>query len=344
MQQADTLARTGDRIAFGQLVELLTTILVRHGANDHVAGIIARNCAMCERDGCTSHGVFRMAGYASSLDCGWVDGTAVPTVEDAAPAYCRVDARNGFAQPALESARETAVDKARRTGLAAIAIRGSHHLSALWPDVEPFARGGLIAFSVVNSFRCTVPHGGDRPLFGTNPIAFAAPRAGDDPLVFDMATSAIPNGDVQIAARTGQPLPQGVGVDANGAPTTNPGAVLDGGALLTFGGHKGSALSMMVELLAAGLTGGHFSHEFDWSGHDGAQTPHTGQFVLLIDPQHAGGRPFGERVETLIKDMRSAGVQRLPADRRYRNRKRAEREGIRVGAEERARLDALLKG
>ncbi|QBK32436.1 Ldh family oxidoreductase [Roseitalea porphyridii] len=344
MQQAHTGARTGDRIAFDPLVELLTAILVRHGANRHVAGIIARNCAMCERDGCTSHGIFRMAGYVSSLDCGWVDGTAVPVIEDAAPAYCRVDAKNGFAQPALELARKTAVEKARHTGLAAIAIRGSHHLSALWPDVEPFAGDGLIAFSVVNSFRCTVPHGGDSPLFGTNPVAFAVPRQGEEPLVFDMATSAIPNGDVQIAARAGQQLPGGVAVDANGAPTTDPDAVLNGGALLTFGGHKGSALSMMVELLAAGLTGGHFSHEFDWSGHDGAQTPHTGQFVLLIDPQHAGGRPFGDRVETLIKDMRFAGVQRLPADRRYRNRRRAEQQGIHIGVEERARLDALLEG
>ncbi|WP_306127170.1 Ldh family oxidoreductase [Roseitalea sp. MMSF_3516] len=342
MQQADTLAWTGDRIAFDALVERLTAILVSHGASRHVAAIIARNCAMCERDGCTSHGVFRMAGYASSLGCRWVDGHAVPAIEDAAPAYCRVDARNGFAQPALEAARELSVEKARRTGLAAIAIRGSHHLSALWPDVEPFARAGLIALSVVNSFRCTVPHGGGSALFGTNPVAFAVPRSGDDPLVFDMATSAIPNGDVQIAARTGERLPEGVAVDASGVPTTDPDAVLDGGALLTFGGHKGSALSMMVELLAAGLTGGHFSHEFDWSGHDGAQTPHTGQFVLLIDPQHAGGRRFGERVETLIKDMRSAGVQRLPGDRRYRNRRRAEREGIHIGAEERARLDALL--
>src|SRR5690606_5838678 len=134
---------------------------------------------------------------------------------------------------------------------------------------------GLVALTFVNSMACVVPHGGKRPLFGTNPIAFAAPRASGDPLVFDLATSAIANGDVQIAAREGHQLPPGYGVDRNGEPTCDPKAILDGGALLPFGGYKGSALSMMVELLAAALTGGNFSFGFSWAEYPGAQTPRT---------------------------------------------------------------------
>ncbi len=175
------------------------------------------------------------------------------------PASCRVDAANGFAQPALAAARALLVDKARSAGIALLAIHNSHHFAALSPDVEPFAEQGLVALSVVNSMTCVVPHGADRPLFGTNPIAFAAPRADGAPIVFDLATSAIAHGDVQIAARKGERLPPGMGVDSLGQPTQDPKAILEGGALLPFGGHKGSALSMMVELLAAALTGGNFS-------------------------------------------------------------------------------------
>src|SRR5690606_33622125 len=120
---------------------------------------------------------------------------------------------------------------------------------------------GLIAMAMINSMASVVPHGGHRKLYGTNPFGFAAPRAEADPLVFDQATSALSNGDVQIAAREGHALPPGSGVDRHGNPTNDPHAVLDGGALLSFGGYKGSSLGMMMEIMAAGLAGGRFSHE-----------------------------------------------------------------------------------
>lgn len=318
-------------LTYGALVALLERIFLAHGTSLRVARVLAANCAMCERDGAHSHGIFRMRGYVDSLASGWVDGRAEPVLEDIAPGFCRVDAMNGFAQPALALARDLLVEKARATGVAVLVIRNSHHLGALWPDVEPFATEGLVALSMVNSFACTVPFDGQSAVLGTNPIAFAAPRATDAPVVFDLATSAMANGDVQIAAREGRSLAPGAGVDKNGRPTANPFAVLDGGALLTFGGYKGSSISMMVELLSAALGGGHFSFEFDWSGHDGAQTPHTGQFLLLIDPARGGGLPFGLRADALVERMRAAGVSRLPGARRLQNRATAEKHGIVIG-------------
>jgi len=186
-----------------------------------------------------------------------------------------------------------------------------------------------------------VPHGAERPLFGTNPIAFAAPRAGGDPIVFDLATSAMAHGDVQIAAREGHSLPPGVGVDRDGRPTCDPKAILDGGALLPFGGHKGSALSMMVELLAAALTGGNFSFEFDWSKHPGAKTPWTGQLIIVIDPAKSAGRDFAERSQTLVSQMQGVGLQRLPGDRRHRQRAESLREGIVLAESDLQQLRAL---
>lgn len=328
-------------IAYAELVELLEKIFLHHGTDKVVASILAENCAMCERDGAYSHGIFRMRGYVDSLGTGWVDGRAIPEVEDIAPSFCRVDASNGFAQVALARARDLAVSKCRQTGVSVLAIRNSHHLSALWPDIEPLAREGLIAISAVNSFACTVPFDGKSPVFGTNPFAFAAPLDGGDPIVFDLATSAMANGDVQIAARKGHALPPDSGVDKDGKPTDDPQAVLDGGALLTFGGHKGSSISMMVELLGAALTGGHFSFEFDWSGHKGAQTPHTGQLIILIDPSRAAGEPFDRRAHTLIAAMQDAGVSRLPGQRRAEIRAQTTQNGIPITAEDLASLRTL---
>jgi delta1-piperideine-2-carboxylate reductase len=329
------------RISYQDLADLLKRIFVRHGTSEHVAGILAANCAAAERDGSESHGIFRIPGYLSTLASGWVDGKAEPVVEDVAPAFLRTDARNGFAQPALALARPLLVEKVRQNGIALLAIRDSHHFAALWPDVEPFAREGLVALSFVNSFACVVPHGGRSAVFGTNPLAFAVPREGGDLLVFDQAASSMANGDVRIAAREGRQLPPGTGVDAEGRPTTDPRAVLEGGALLPFGGHKGSSIAMMIELLAAALTGGNFSFEFDWSTHPGAETPRTGQLLIVIDPAKGAGAGFARRAEDLLRTVREAGQERFPGDRRYRRRREAERDGIPIKAAELAKLRGL---
>ena len=328
-------------IAFAELQALLQRIFIRHGTSEAVACALAFNCASAQRDGAHSHGVFRIPGYVSTLASGWVDGKAVPEVTDIASGYLRVDAKGGFAQPALAAARELLVEKARGAGIAVLAIHNSHHFAALWPDVEPFADEGLVALSVVNSMTCVVPHGARQPLFGTNPIAFAAPCAGTDPIVFDMATSAMAHGDVQIAARKGEQLPDGIGVDSQGEPTRDPQKILDGGALLPFGGHKGSALSMMVELLAAALTGGNFSWEFDWSQHPGAKTPWTGQLIIVIDPSKVEGGRFAERSYELVRQMQSVGLQRMPGERRYRERELSARQGVTLTVQELEQLQSM---
>ncbi|MEX2473787.1 Ldh family oxidoreductase [Marinobacter sp.] len=331
------------RIPFSELQALLATVFERHGTSLAVARTLALNCATAQRDGALSHGVFRVPGYLSTLKSGWVNGQAVPVVEDVAPGFVSADAGNGFAQPALAAAHELLVDKARNNGIAMLAIRNSHHFAALWPDVEPFAREGLVALAFVNSMACVVPFGGNKPLFGTNPISFAAPRTGPDPLVFDLATSAMAHGDVQIAARQGETLPEGCGVDAEGNPTCDPAEILNGGALLPFGGHKGSALSMMVELLAAALTGGNFSFEFDWAAYPGAKTPWTGELVIVIDPSKGAGSNFAKRAETLVQEMEWVGQTRQPGDRRYQQRAEAMELGVAIGEDELAHLRELAR-
>jgi delta1-piperideine-2-carboxylate reductase len=328
---------------FDALVALLRRIFLANGTSEAVADILARNCASAERDGAMSHGLFRMAGYASTLRSGWVDGRARPRLKEDGASFLRVDAANGFAQPALAIAAPLAIDKARATGACIVAIRRSHHFAALWPDVEPFAQQGLVAIAMVNSMAYVAPPGARHPVYGTNPLAFAAPRADGRIVVFDQAVSVLAHGDVQIAARDGHLLPPDAGVDAAGQPTRDPHAVLDGGALLPFGGHKGAAIALMIEIMAAALTGGLFSSEVDWSAHPGAQTPCTGQCLILIDPSRGGSAAgFADRVEQLVTALHDAGQARMPGDRRFAARQRAMREGIPVSADMLRQLEALI--
>jgi len=322
------------RIGFDELAGLIARAFERHGCSPEVAGTIARNMAIAEQDGAKSHGVFRIPAYLSSLDAGWVDGRVEPVVEDVASGMLRGDGQNGFALPVLEQARPTLMAKARVNGIALLTVRNAHHFSAVWPDIEPFSREGFIALAMINSMASVVPHGGHRKVYGTNPLGFAVPRAGGDPLVFDQASSAISNGDVQIAAREGHELLPGTGVDREGKPTTDPKAVLDGGALLPFGGYKGSSIAMMMEVMAAGLAGGRFSHEVDFSHHPGAATPNTAQTYIVIDPGCGAVNNFTARVEALIAEIHDAGQERLPGDRRYANRRDAVANGIPLSDEE----------
>lgn len=331
----------GVRLAFEELVALLEAIFRRHGAPEALAGCLARNCAIAERDGAHSHGVFRMPSYVTTLHSGYVDPHAVPQVEDASPSLVRIDARNGFAQMGLAAASPLAMAKARATGICLVAMRDSHHLGALWIDVEPFAREGFVALAFVNGISRVAPHGGHQPFYGTNPMAFAAPRAGGEPLVFDQASSAMAFGDVKMAELEGRAVPPGTGIDRDHRPTTDPAAILGGGALLPFGGHKGSSISMMVELLAGGLAGGAFSFEVDRSAHPGAQTSRSGQTLLLVDPERVFGPGYAARVEALVQGLRGAGQERLPGDRRHAARARAAAEGIAIPAKTLAELHAL---
>lgn len=331
-------------VTYKQLHEVLEQIFLTHGCGARVAHLLAHNCAGAERDGAHSHGIFRVKGNIATLKSGWIDGTATPIVEDVAPGFLRVDAQNGFSLLAVDAAREQFIAKTRANGVAILAVRNSQHFGALWPDVEPFAREGFVALSMVNSMSFVVPYGGTKPVYGTNPLAFAAPRETDDPIVFDQASSAMANGDVQIAAREGRLLPEGAGVDAQGNPTTDPNAVLNGGALLTFGGYKGSSIAMMIEIMGAALTGGKFSFEVDWSRHPGAVIPHTGQFIMLIDPTQGATRSFAARVETLVSELEEAGVTRLPGDRRYKARHKAERDGIPLDKADWERLQVWAAG
>ena len=326
------------------LRDLVARAFIRHGMSEGNASLVATVVAAAERDGAASHGLLRLDGYIATLKSGWVDGKAVPEVTQAAPSVLAVDARNGFAQVAMAAVRDRATAMAREQGVASVCIHDSHHFAALWCDVEPFAREGLVAISVVNARSRIVVWGARKKVLGTNPIAFAVPRADGPPVVWDMATSQKAQGEVLKARIEGKSVPEGVGLDAQGEPTTDPAAILDGGALLPFGGAKGANIAFLVEVLAAALTGGRFGFNDESPKFPGAQTSRAGQFLLLIDPSRSAGAGFAGRIDELVGMLRDAGSPRLPGDERYHRRAHAAQHGITIPDATHAKLVALGSG
>lgn len=234
--------------------------LTKAGCDPENTAAVAQVMAAADRDGCASHGLFRLNGYLAALKSAKVDGKARPSVKRLAPSVIQVDAHRGFAPLAMASARDALAPIAREQGIAAAALVNAYHFSALWVDIEPLVESGLAAMCFTAYMPALAPAGAAKPFFGTNPMAFGWPRPDGTTMIFDQASAAMARGEITIAARDGHQLPPGVGVDGDGNPTTDPAAILKG-AQLPFGGYKGSAVALMVELLAGGLIGQPFSVE-----------------------------------------------------------------------------------
>ncbi len=284
-----------------------------------------------ERDGCASHGLYRLLGCVHSLKAGKVVADAEPEVFDQAPAIVRVDARGGFSRLAFQAGLPALLAKTRDCGIAALAINHCVHFSALWVEIEALVDAGLVALACTPSHAWVAPAGGNRPVFGTNPIAFGWPRAGHAPFVFDFATSAIARGDIELHRRAGKPIPEGWGIDAEGRPSTDAAAVLQG-AMLTFGGHKGSALAAMVELIAGPLIGDLTSAESLAFDSGSQSSPYHGELIIALDPQRFLGSACEQhlaRAEALFDSIQGQGA-RLPSQRRYQARARSAEQGVQI--------------
>jgi LDH2 family malate/lactate/ureidoglycolate dehydrogenase len=318
-------------------------VLKAGGLSDDHAHAVAEVVYAGQRDECHSHGMYRLLGCVRSVKEGKVNPKAVPDVVDHAPAVVRVDAHFGFSPLAFERGKPLLIEKARRTGLAAMAINNCYHFSALWPEVEAISADGLVALAMTPSHSWVAPAGGSKPVFGTNPIAFAWPRPDGPPFVFDFATSAIARGEIELHRRAGKLIPTGWAIDSEGKPTNDPTAAL-AGAMLTFGGHKGSALSAMIELMAGPLIGDMTSAESMAFDEGVGAAPCHGELILAFDRKVFIGAHAAQhvaRAETMFESIAGQGA-RLPSQRRYEARARSKVHGVRIPKALYDDLQALL--
>ncbi len=318
-------------LSIDEVFALSRRVLTGAGLSVPHAEAVARAITAGERDECASHGLYRLPGCVMTIRSGKMSLDAEPVITDASPALVRADARYAYSLLAFERAAPLLAQKAKAVGVAALVINNCFHFSALWPEIEQLTGMGVAALAMTPSHSWVAPAGGKRGLLGTNPIAFGWPRPGPHPYVFDFATSAIARGDMALHDIAGKRIPEGWGVDAEGRPTTNARAALDG-AMLTFGGHKGSALATMIELMAGPLIGDLTSREsmaFD----DGAKAaPMHGELILAFDPDLMGGgdpEANAARAEALFAAFADQGA-RLPSQRRYEARARSLANGVRT--------------
>ena len=331
-------------LSLEQAHDLALRALLARGFSSAQGRAVADTMIAAERDLCTSHGLFRVPFYVKSLTNPKVDPKAVPELSDLAPAILRVDAKFGFAPLALQMSAAALIEKARSNGIAALAINNTVHIAALWPEVERIAEQGLVAFAFTVAMPYVAPAGGAKALYGTNPMAFAWPRADQPPMVFDQASSVTARGEIQLHLRDGHSIPEGWAIGADGQPTTDPQTALDG-AQLPFGGHKGAAIALMVELLAGALIGDAFSYEAQQRD-NGSGAPCGGEFMMAIDPARCV--PSGDakaslaHAEQLFARILDIDGTRLPSDRRFAARKRTASKGIEIPQSLHDEISAML--
>lgn len=322
---------------------LATAALVASRTSPANAAPTARALVAAEADGQKGHGLSRIPSYAAQAVAGKVDGFATPTLEQTAPAAVAVDGGLGFAYPAIALALKTLTPLTRETGIAVAAIRRSHHFGQAGAHAETLAREGLVALVFGNAPKAMPFWGGKAPRLGTNPIAFACPAPTGDPLVIDLAMSVAARGKIMAAEQSGQPIPEGWAVDADGRTTTDAAAAMKG-AMLPIGGAKGSALALMVEILAAALTGSAFGWEASSLFDDKGGAPNLGHTLIAIDPDRLSGGRFLARMGALIGAMDEEDGVRLPGLTRLDHRREAAEYGLSIPAKLHAEILALAAG
>ncbi|HUP97162.1 MAG TPA: Ldh family oxidoreductase [Usitatibacter sp.] len=332
---------TASRITAEDLERLMKVALLRSGASEAMAEATARALAAAEREGIASHGASRIPQYCGHLRNGRAEGRAVPVVARDSKAACVVDARGGLAFEACQLAAREAVRRARDYGVALVAVTNSNHFGVAAYHLEPIALANQVGIAMGNSPAAMPAWGGKRALLGTNPIAAVFPRRSQPPLSIDLSLSAVARGKIMLAAREGKPIPEGWAIDAQGRPTTDAKAALEG-SMLPAGGVKGAMLALTVELLVCALSGAAFGFESDSFFTDEGRPTRIGQAFIAINPQAlAGDDVYLERVETLIAVMTEDPAVRLPGERRARNVEQAARDGLSVPAELLGRIRAL---
>ncbi len=308
--------------------------LVAAGAGEAMAEATAAALVLAEAQGLGSHGLSRVAQYATHLKNGRVDGAALPRVLTSKGAVAVIDAGEGLAFPACALAVAEASARAREFGIGFAGVVRSHHAGVIVDHLRVAAAGGLVGLGFANSPAAMPAAGGRHAVFGTNPIAAIFPRRDGPPLLIDLSLSEVARGKLMVSAKAGQPIPIGWALDADGQPTTDPKAGL-AGSMLAVGAassSKGAMLALVVELLVTALIGAHFGFEASSFFVDEGNRPGIGQAFLVIDPGALAGRgEFLDRIEVLVAEMLSDDGVRLPGARRDALLLRAERNGLEVG-------------
>ncbi|SEG90868.1 Malate/lactate/ureidoglycolate dehydrogenase, LDH2 family [Nonomuraea solani] len=285
----------------GHLRDLARALLSAARVPPGTAAAVAESLVEADLAGHGSHGVRRIGPYLDRIEAGAIVPDALPEVVSRRGASAVVSGRRGFGQPAARLAAAEAATLAAAHGVGVVAIRECNHVGRLGEYAGTLAGSGLIAQIVGNADPTVAPYGGHRRMLGTNPMAWAVPRAGGAAVVMDWATAAMAEGKLGLLRAAGSPAPEGVLVDPEGRASTDPADFYRGGALLPFGGHKGYGLSVLIELVGGLLTGTGTACSPDYDGTFG--TVITAVDITAFVPMES----YVAQVESFCAALRASG-------------------------------------
>ena len=311
---------------------LIHNALVGAGTAPENAAYFTEAILNTELSGLVGHGFYWLQFYCAHLRSGKVDGKAVPQVEALSDASFRVDARHGFAHPAIEAGFKFPIPVAKAHGVAAMGVYDSYNAATLGFHTGYLARAGLLALGATNAVPNLAPVGGKTPIIGTNPISYAVPAPGGEiAFLVDQSATQVAWTAVKRAAEAGEPIPPGWALDADGNPTTDAEAGL-AGSMAPAGGVKGFSIGLLVEVLCAALAGGKLGPEQGSFTDDDGKPIDNGQFFVAFDPGKFSAGSFDQTINTLVASITEQEGARLPNARREANKLHFTKHGIPIDA------------
>lgn len=306
------------------------------GLEEHDARVFADCLLQSEIRGIASHGITRLKAYSEKIRDGHVDGTAKPAVLREQDATLLIDGKNGPGAVVGKFAIERCIEKAGSSGACFAAVNNSSHYGFGGYYAMAALKHNMIGLAVCNSDAAVAPFGGTKPMLGTNPLSIAIPGGKLPDLVLDMATSVVAKGKVNLAQKLGKSIPKGWIIDEHGNETENPADII-GGALLPFGGVKGYAIALIIDVLVCGLAGAKTSPEITsfFAGTDPRGFQNVGFFLGAIDiAAFVDIETFRARVDALFSAIKASpaapGFEQvmIPGEIEQRNAESCARDGI----------------
>lgn len=344
----NTPATCAGSIAPADLEAFVRAAGMRAGLSEEAAATLAAPLVLADMMGVHTHGTKLLAGYLRKLLAGGYDPRAAPRIVRDGPACAVIDGETTLGQVACTMAMQVAIAKARQTGVAMVSVRNTGHIGAAGFYAILAAQAGCIGIVTGNDIPSVAAPGSRRAVLGSNPVAWAAPRPGADPLLFDIATAAVAGGKVYAAVARGEPIPPDWLIGTDGLPTTDGSLYPAHASLAPMAGHKGFGFGLLAELLSGVLSGGAIVGQIgNWMG-DPPETPsrHCAGFVVLDVASICDPAEYAAAMERLAAAVHAApaapGVDRvlLPGDREWARYAAARAEGIQLPMDVREKLAA----
>jgi L-2-hydroxycarboxylate dehydrogenase (NAD+) len=350
VKEVIVMADTGVYVPLNQLKEFVIDVLQKMGIPREDATITADVLLASDLYGVRSHGVAHLRMYYHRIKSGLMQPVTKWTLVHETPTTAVMDGGNGMGMVVAYNAMKIAIEKARQYGLGAVAVRNSSHYGIAGYYTRMAVRTGMVGMSFTNAHPSIAPTYGVEPMLGTNPISFSAPTDDEFTFTFDAATSIAPRGKIEIAERTGKPIPEGWVIRPDGSLATNSSHLLEdmdkgeaallplGGRGELLGGHKGYGLATMVEILSSAFQDGAYLSELNDTDKDGKLHPsRIGHFFLAIDIEHfLPVERFRKTVGGIVRELReygqALGDQHIytAGEKAHLNAVRARQEGVRI--------------